>query len=85
MSGKELPGPQVRDYRGAIPADVVADDLLDPVQVSARQMYLQSLKREVRRAQRLYENQGGLILDPSPYLTPDIPLENILAVYEGSQ
>jgi hypothetical protein len=87
-------------------------DLLDPVQVSARQMDLESLKREfgrdiclhggldsqtlltrgtpeqirreVRRAQRLYENQGGLILGPSHYLTTDTPLENILAVYGGN-
>jgi hypothetical protein len=84
-------------------------DLLDPVQVSARQMDLESLKREfgrdiclhggldsqtlltrgapeqirreVRRAQGLYENQGGLILGPSHYLTTDTPLENILAMY----
>ncbi len=86
-------------------------DLLDPVQVSARQMDLEILQREfgrdiclhggldsqalltrgspeqirqeVRRAQRLYEGRGGLILGPSHYLTTDTPLENILAVYEG--
>jgi uroporphyrinogen decarboxylase len=84
-------------------------DILDPVQVSARDMDLGTLKRRfgrdiclhggldsqrlltmgtpaeirarVREARRLVGSDGGLILGPSHYLTNDVPLENILAIY----
>lgn len=95
--------------------DIIGDliemgvDILDPVQVSARDMALEDLKRrfgkhlclhggldaqkllihstpdqvreEVKRIRGLFAEDGGLILGPSHYLTPDIPLENILAIY----
>ncbi len=96
-------------------SDIIPDlidmgvDMLDPVQVSAKNMDLVHLKRqfgkdicfhggldaqkfllhsspaqikeEIKRIDDLFGQSGGLILGPSHYLTPDIPLENILAIY----
>jgi uroporphyrinogen decarboxylase len=84
-------------------------DILDPVQVSARNMEISRLKRqfgehicfhggldaqkmiplgipedirkERERVKTLFMNEGGIILGPSHYITPDTPLENILAIY----
>jgi len=84
-------------------------DILDPVQVSAKNMSLENLKvkfgknicfhggldtqkflpfvtpkevrEEVRRINNLFDRSGGLILGPSHYLTSDIPVDNILAIY----
>ena len=86
-------------------------DILDPVQTSAREMDLRTLKRryghnvcwhggidvqrllpqgrveEVRaavaEAKDLFGNEGGILLGPSHDITPDTPLENILAIYES--
>lgn len=85
-------------------------DVLDPVQTSAREMDLPTLKRRygsnvcwhggidvqrllpggsvsevreaVRQAQRLFARDGGIILGPSHEITPDVPIENILAIYD---
>lgn len=85
-------------------------DILDPVQVSAKNMNLENLKKnfgkdicfhggidsqkflpfakpeevtsEIKRIKKLFCDDGGLILGPSHYLTPDIPLENIIAMYK---
>jgi len=84
-------------------------DILDPVQTSAREMDLGTLKRRygsnvcwhggidvqgllphgsvteirdaVRRAEDLFGHNGGIVLGPSHEITPDSPVENILAVY----
>ena len=84
-------------------------DILDPVQTSAREMDLKTLKKRyganvcwhggldvqrllphgsvaeicaaVREAQELFGRSGGIVLGPSHEITPDTPLENILAVY----
>jgi uroporphyrinogen decarboxylase len=84
-------------------------DILDPIQVSAKNMNLENLKakfgenicfhggldtqkflpfvtpeevrKEVRRIKNLFNKGGGLILGPSHYLTSDIPIDNILAIY----
>ena len=37
--------------------------------------------KEVRRIKNLFNKGGGLILGPSHYLTSDIPIDNILAIY----
>jgi len=85
-------------------------DVLDPVQTSAREMDLRTLKRRygksvcwqggidvqrllphgtptdvraaVAEAKALFADQGGLLLGPSHEITPDTPVENILAIYE---
>jgi uroporphyrinogen decarboxylase len=96
-------------------SDIIGDliemgvDILDPIQVSAKNMSLENLKtkfgknicfhggldtqkflpfvskeevkEEVRRIKRLFNKSGGLILGPSHYLTSDIPVDNILAIY----
>jgi uroporphyrinogen decarboxylase len=87
-------------------------DILDPVQVSARDMEISGLKkrfgkdicfhggvdaqkmltggtpeeirREVSRIRSVFGDEGGIILGPSHYITADTPVENILAIYEGS-
>ena len=87
-------------------------DVLDPVQTSAREMDLATLKRRygnsvcwhggidvqkllphgspvdvcraVREARDLFGNDGGIVLGPSHEITPEVPIENILAVY-GTQ
>jgi uroporphyrinogen decarboxylase len=84
-------------------------DILDPVQTSAREMDLRTLKSRygdnvcwhggidvqrllprgtvadiraaVREAEDLFGLNGGIILGPSHEVTPDTPIENILAVY----
>lgn len=86
-------------------------DILDPVQVSAKNMELgilkkkfgrnicfhggldsqkllpfakpEEIRKEVRRIRKLFDGEGGIILGPSHYLTPDIPIENILAIYKN--
>ena len=40
------------------------------------------IKNEVKRISSLFENSGGLILGPSHYITSDVSIENILAIYE---
>ncbi|MDD3519754.1 MAG: uroporphyrinogen decarboxylase family protein [Actinomycetota bacterium] len=85
-------------------------DILDPVQVSAKNMELVYLKKrfgrdicfhggidsqkflpfakpgevsaEIKRIKTLFGDDGGIILGPSHYLTPDIPVENIIAMYK---
>ena len=85
-------------------------DILDPVQVSAKNMELENLKKkfgkdicfhggidsqkflpfakpeeikkEIKKIKKLFENNGGIILGPSHYLTPDIPVENIIVMYK---
>ncbi|MHB1274855.1 MAG: uroporphyrinogen decarboxylase family protein [Candidatus Humimicrobiaceae bacterium] len=85
-------------------------DILDPVQVSAKNMDLENLKNkfgknicfhggldsqkflpfakpeditgEVKKIKEMFMGEGGIILGPSHYLTPDIPIKNILAIYE---
>ncbi len=87
-------------------------DILDPVQTSARDMDLRTLKRrygnnvcwhggidvqrllpcgtvsEVREAvldaKELFGSGGGIVLGPSHEITPDTPIENILAIYENA-
>ena len=95
--------------------DIIGDlidigvDVLDPVQVSAKDMDLAGLKKEygrhisfhggidvqgfiqnadideiiayVKKTEAMFLNSGGLILGPSHEITPDTPIENILAVY----
>lgn len=86
-------------------------DILDPVQVSAKDMSLENLKKRfgknicfhggidsqkflpfatpreitdyVKKAKRLFDADGGIILGPSHYLTPDIPIDNIIAMYKN--
>ena len=85
-------------------------DILDPVQTSALEMDLRTLKRKygnnvcwhggidvqrllpygtvsairdaVREAEELFGLDGGIILGPSHEITPDTPIENILAMYD---
>ena len=85
-------------------------DILDPVQVSAKNMEISNLKRlfgkdicfhggidvqkflpfvtpeevqkEVSRIKELFDGDSGIILGPSHYITPDTPIENILAIYK---
>jgi len=85
-------------------------DILDPVQTSAREMDLRTLKRRygnnvcwhggvdvqkllphgtasavrdaVRQAKEIFGRDGGIVLGPSHEITPDTPIENILAVYD---
>ena len=84
-------------------------DILDPVQTSARDMDLKTLKkrygnnvcwhggidvqqllphgtkediqRTVGEARDLFGDDGGIVLGPSHEITPDTPVENILAAY----
>ena len=42
----------------------------------------QAIISEVRRIKERFMGDGGIILGPSHYLTPDIPIENILAIYK---
>jgi len=37
---------------------------------------------EIKRIKSIFEDNSSIILGPSHYLTPDIPLENILAIYK---
>ena len=37
----------------------------------------------VREAEDLFGNDGGIVLGPSHEVTPDTPVENILAMYSG--
>ena len=85
-------------------------DILDPVQVSAKNMELENLKKkfgkdicfhggidaqkflpfakpedikdEVKKIKEMFMGDGGIILGPSHYLTTDIPIKNILAIYK---
>lgn len=85
-------------------------DILDPVQVSAKNMDLENLKNkfgknicfhggldsqkflpfakpeditgEVKKIKEMFMKEGGIILGPSHYLTSDIPIKNILAIYK---
>ena len=40
------------------------------------------IRKEVIRVKKIFGDQGGIILGPSHYLTPDVPIENVLAIYE---
>ncbi|MBM3700319.1 MAG: hypothetical protein FJW68_05325 [Actinobacteria bacterium] len=42
----------------------------------------EAIKQEVKRIRKIYDKNSGLILGPSHYISPDTPIENILAVYE---
>ncbi len=85
-------------------------DILDPVQTSAFEMDLKTLKKRygnnvcwhggidvqqllpygtvsdvraaVREAEELFGLDGGIVLGPSHEITPDTPIENILAMYD---
>jgi len=39
--------------------------------------------KEVKKIKELFSKDGGIILGPSHYLTPDIPIENIIAMYKN--
>ena len=41
------------------------------------------VREEVKKVINLWGNKGGVILAPSHEVPPDIPIENILAIYEG--
>jgi uroporphyrinogen decarboxylase len=84
-------------------------DILDPVQTSACEMDLPTLRgrygrsvcwhggidvqnllpygtvpqirRAVAEAEELFGCEGGIVLGPSHEITPDTPIENILAIY----
>jgi uroporphyrinogen decarboxylase len=84
-------------------------DILDPVQTSAREMDLRTLRgkygnnvcwhggidvqnllpyktvpevrQAVAEAEELFGCEGGIVLGPSHEITPDTPIENILAIY----
>jgi uroporphyrinogen decarboxylase len=85
-------------------------DILDPVQVNAKNMEICKLKKlygkdicfhggldaqnliplgtpseiikEVKRVKNFFRGEGGIILGPSHFITPDTPIENILAIYQ---
>jgi len=40
------------------------------------------IRSEVKRIKELFEDNGGIILGPSHYITVDTPIENILAIYK---
>jgi uroporphyrinogen decarboxylase len=40
------------------------------------------IAEETRRLKRIFNNNSGIILGPSAELTPDIPIKNILAIYQ---
>jgi len=40
------------------------------------------VREEVRKVKELWGNRGGVILAPSHLIVPDIPVENILTLYE---
>jgi uroporphyrinogen decarboxylase len=83
-------------------------DILDPVQTSAKDWDLLTLKKrygknlcfhggydmqklltgspgdikkEGEKIKRIFDNEGGIILGPSAEITPDVPVENIIAMY----
>ena len=97
-------------FHPIIPALIdIGVDVLDPVQTSAREMDLRTLKRRygsnvcwhggidvqkllpygtvsairdaVCEAEELFGLDGGIVLGPSHEITPDTPIENILAIY----
>ena len=39
------------------------------------------IKEEVKKIKDLWYNKGGILLGPSHEVTPDTPIENILAIY----
>ncbi len=99
-------------FHPIIPALIdIGVDVLDPVQTSAREMDLVTLKRRygdnvcwhggidvqqllphgtvadvraaVSEAKEIFGIGGGIVLGPSHEITPDTPIENILAIYES--
>jgi len=97
-------------FHPIIPALIeIGVDILDPVQTSALEMDLKTLKRrygnnvcwhggidvqqllphgtvsEIREAvaevEEIFGHNGGIVLGPSHEITPDTPIENILAIY----
>jgi len=40
------------------------------------------IRNEVRKIKKMFKNNTSIILGPSHYITNDIPLENILAIYK---
>ena len=40
------------------------------------------IRSEVKRIKELFNDEGGIILGPSHYITADTPIENILAIYK---
>jgi uroporphyrinogen decarboxylase len=43
----------------------------------------EDVRAEVRKIERLWGDGGGIILGPSHEATPDTPLANLLAIYDG--
>jgi uroporphyrinogen decarboxylase len=43
------------------------------------------IKKEGEKIKRLFDNKGGIILGPSAEITPDVPVENIKAMYRCFQ
>jgi len=42
------------------------------------------IREEVRRIKDIYmDGRGGIIMGPSHHITPDTPIENILAIYQS--
>jgi len=42
----------------------------------------EQVTEKVKKIKDMFEGEGGLILGPSHYITPDTPTENILAIYK---
>ena len=40
-----------------------------------------SITSEVRRINSMFKNDGGILFGPSHYITSDVPLENVFAIY----
>jgi len=41
------------------------------------------IRKEVRKADDLFRDDGGIFFGPSHYITADTPLENVFAIYDG--
>lgn len=46
---------------------------------------LEEVKEKVKKIIEIYAPGGGYILAPSHNIEPDIPVENIVAMYEAAQ
>jgi uroporphyrinogen decarboxylase len=42
----------------------------------------EDITTEVKKIKKMFMGEGGIILGPSHYLTADIPIKNILAIYK---
>jgi hypothetical protein len=45
----------------------------------------EQVRKEVRKIRDLFDGQGGMILGPSHLITRDVPIENIMAIYESTE